>query len=831
MTDHDDHTPDDRADQADREADGALAAAGARLRRSVTPVTPAGVERAALRRRLRRMGGIAAVATVVALVAGVAVGLNVGGDDEQAARPGTSAPSSEEVDELVAALDEQPIDPADVELVASVSAYDDCDALIDDLRSVGAAHVGSRGFGGWTGGFPGWVEATREGGDFAAEGDASAASMAPQAGDESGAAGGETLGTNVQVVGVDELDRVKAEGDLVYDLTRAGALRITDTTDLTVAATLDLVPEGIATGSGPGAGGDDGEPGLSATVDELLVADGRVVVIGTETEVAPPVEGDPSATRAATQHMTATFVDATDPAAPAVTDRVRIEGSLVAARLVDGEVRLVTTSPLADLGFVMPTSPASVPIALDQNRRIVASSTVADWIPDWQRDGEDPQPLVPCERVYVPDTFAGVAMTSMVTFPLGGGAFEPAGTSLVAPGTTLYAGTEKVAISSEVWVDPVDRDALEVDDWRTAVHEFSFGDAAADAAAPTYEGSGVVDGSTVGQFAFGEIGESLAVVSTAGTPWRQGEDPVIDLTVLTPDGAGALDATARVEDLAEGRGAVSAVRFVEGRVLVSTGFGGREVSVIDVSEPSAPRRAGRVTVPGEVGYFHPLPDGRALVLASRGDEVGSGDDRRYRPWVVAHLLDVGDADAPSVLSTWERPWSTDVVAYDHHAFTWWPDRGLAMWGVAGGGQDGLPSANHAVVLGVDEAVTEVAVPEASRAPEAPAPCPELEVTDPELVPVVGDMTVLRCAPDVEEVDWPRYRCYRADEDMVAAYAPDEVGTASFMLCSPAGPPTVSRVLVVSGTPYLLTEQTLERLDPETFASTAVVHHPGASAGW
>ncbi|HEX7135509.1 MAG TPA: beta-propeller domain-containing protein [Iamia sp.] len=806
MNDRPDPTPPTEDD------DAVLAAAGARLRQRVGPIPLSSIERAAQRRRLRRLGGVAAAAVLVALLGGVMIGVQAAHDDGDG-RPGSpSGSTDDEVDRLVASLDDQPVDPTDVQLVSSVSTFADCDALIGDLRRVAAEHVGSRGFGGFGGLGPQVgevasrtsVELLRQGDEFsAADGD--------------GGGGGETLGTNVQVTGVDELDHVKAEGDLVYDVDGKGNLRITDAGALEVLSTLDVTP-----------GRPPGEDGSSSDVSDLLVADGTVVVFGSEVEVSAPVEGDPSATQAAVGYMTVTFVDATDPARPTITDRVRIEGGLVAARLVDGEIRLVTTSNMADLGFVMPTTPASVPTALDQNRRVAAASTAGDWIPDWQRDGDDPEPLVPCERVHVPDTFSGVAMTSMVTFPIGTGRFDPTGTSMLAPGATLYAGLDRVAISSEVWVDPIDRDRLEFDDWQTAIHEFSF----TDDAAPSYDGSGIVDGSTVGQFAFGEIGESLAVVTTEGTPWQQEPDAVVDLTVLTPDGEGALDVAAPVEDLADGSGAVTAVRFVEGRVLVSTGLFGRVVSVIDVTDPAAPRRAGSVTVPGDVGYFHPLPDGRALVVGTRTDEVGEGDDRQTRSWVVAQLLDVSDADAPAIVSTWERPWSADSVGSDHHAFTYWPDRALAMWGL----QDTQwnldePAPNHAVVLGVDGAVTEVAVPEASKPDEVAPPCPVVEVTEAEARQMLGpDGIALRCDdPDRRVVEWPRYQCSRVDDQTIARFAPGEEDDAAFFACSPAPQPSVARVLVVSGTPMLLTDQTLERLDPATFASTAVLYHPTAWA--
>jgi hypothetical protein len=797
--------------RADDDDDAVLLAAGERLRHRVGPVPLAGIERAAQRRRLRRLGGVAAAAVLVALLGGVLIGAQAFTDDDDGpgSRGGPTDPNGDEVDELVASLGDEPIDPRDVQLVSSVSTFADCDALITDLRRVAAEHVGSRGFGG----FGGDVRFRAVGESWSEESAQTSRDAAMQYSEADG--GGETIGTNVQVDGVDELDHVKAEGELVYDLDGSGNLRITDAGALAVVGTVDVTP----------AAPDDDTP--APEVHDLLVADGIVAVFGSEVEVSPPVEGDPSATQASVEYMTVSFVDATDPAAPTVTDRVRIEGSLVAARLVDGEIRLVTTSNMADLGFVMPTTPASVRTALDQNRRVAAASSASDWIPDWEREGEDPQPLVPCTRVHVPDTFSGVAMTSMVTFPIGTGRFAPQGTSILAPGGTLYAGLDRVAISSEVWVDPIDRERLEFEDWQTAVHEFSF----AGDEAPSYDGSGIVDGSTVGQFAFGEIGDSLAVVTTEGTPWEQTPEAVVDLTVLSPDGEGALDVASQVEDLAEGSGAVTAVRFVEGRVLVSAGFFGRVVSVIDVTDPAAPRRAGAITVPGDVGYFHPLPDGKALIVGSRTDQVGSGDDRQTRSWVVAHLLDVSDADAPTITSTWERPWSADVVGSDHHAFTSWPSRGLAMWGIQDTAPDaGEPQPNHAVVLGVDGAVTEVAVPEASKPNEVPPPCPAVDVTDQEARDMLGpDGIALRCDdPDRGRVDWPRYHCSKVDPELVARLAPGEEDAAAFFACTPAPPPTVARVLVVAGRPMLLTDQTLEALDPTTFASTAVLYHP---TGW
>jgi len=797
----------------DDEHDPQLSAAGARLRQQTTGLDPARIELAALRRRSRRATAFA-VASIVLLAAVGAVAL-VREDDEPTAGPNGLPPRTDEVQQVLAGLGDQPIDPTKVQLVSTVQRFDDCEGLLGDLREVGAAHVGSQGFGAYGGGaWRGEVGLTTKAG-FAEDASGAGRGMpdltpyAPV---------GETIGTNVQVVGVDELDSVKVEGVLIYDLDGKGNLRITDSRDGTVVSTLDVTP----------LTGEDRESHPEPSVSQLLVADGRVAVLGSETEVAEPVEGDPSATRAATSYLTVAFVDASDPTKPSLTDRVRIEGGLVSARLVDGEIRLVTTSNMADLGFVMPTTPSSVPIALEQNRRTVATSTAPDWIPDWQHDGGDPQPLVPCDRVYVPDTFAGVAMTSMVTFPIGTGTFEPAGTSIVAPGSTLYAGLDTVAISSEVWVDPIDRDRLEFDDWKTAVHRFDF--AEGDGDAPAYVGSGVVEGSTVGQFAFGEVGDALGVVTTSGTPWSQDPEVAVDLTLLTPDGEGALAVTSKVEDLADGRGAVVAVRFLGDRALVSTGLFGRQTIVLDLSDPAAPRRAGGVVLPGDVGYFHPLSDHRALLVGSRSDTVGTGDDQRTRSWVQVHLLDVADVDAPTVVATWERPWSADDVAGDHHAFTYWPSRDLAMWGLRDTQGGGRP--NHAVVLSTAGGLQEVAVPEVSEAPDVAPPCGAVEVTA-EVREMIGPSgVVLRCDDrETKEITWPRYECYRVDDQTVARFAPGEEAAGAWFSCSPSPKPHAARVLVVDGAPILYTDQTLERLDPQTFASTSVTYHPNRGIAW
>lgn len=355
-------TPEFPQDPADPD-DPVLAAAGARLRERAGSLSASAIEASVLRQRIRRLTMVAGSAfAVVAVLAGVVVA-NRSDEPPDTALPARSDATPEERSDaeiLLAGLDDQPVDPTDVQLVSSVSTFGDCDALIGDLRRVGAEHVGSRGFGA----SHMWLTDDTDG--FSRHRGAALDSAAPTPQAYNGAEGsgaGTTLGTNVQVAGVDELDHVKAVGTRIYDLDGEGNLRITDAGSLEVLSRVDVTPA-------PLGGGDDD----MASAQQLLVAENRIVVFGTETEVSDPVEGDPSATQAITTFLTVTFVDAADGAEPIVTDRVRVEGRLVSARLVDGDIRLVTTSDMADLGFVLPTTPTSVAKALEQNRRSVALS-------------------------------------------------------------------------------------------------------------------------------------------------------------------------------------------------------------------------------------------------------------------------------------------------------------------------------------------------------------------------------------------------------------------------------------------------------------------------
>lgn len=828
--------------------DRMLADAGQRLRQPATAMDGAAIWAAAgtanpkaeatvadvvdiqaARRSVRRMKWLTSAAAVVAVVslgASAAIATRNSGDDEAQLTSAADTSASGEVGSgadptatdaqfvaspaalaLVRKLPAAPVDPTTEKLAAAVESFASCDALLGNLRQVGAEHVGSRGFNGTN---FGPIDATRMRLDTASP----VASASEVAGDTVAtgyATSGETIGTNIQVAGVDEPDSTKAIGTTVYDL-RNNRLRIIDTTKGEVIGRIDL---------------DSGDQKLrSAGASTLLVSGTTVVVFGSESEQSEPVPGDPSASVSSHQYVTVTMIDITDPSKPTQTDRVRIDGGLVSARLVDGEVRMVTGSFLANIGFVMPTSPESIPKALNINRLSVADSTIDMWIPSYSRDGGDPAPLIPCDRVHVPETFAGVSMTSMVSFPATG-TFEPQATGLLAPSENLYATADKVTIASTIWVDPAVAQTLAFPAWDSAIHQFGF---ATDA--PSYIGSAVVGGSINNQFSFGEIGDRLAVVSTAGTPWQFGDGAKVDLTIF--DQSAAPTKISELADIGSG-GWVSGVRFTKTRVVVSTskpaldgsGTSTNTLRIVDVKDPAAPTAAAALDLNYAPTYLHPITDEKFVTIGSYFDPKPGGEQYERISGLRTALVDTTNPAAPGLTGEWSEQNASSEAERDHHAFLWWPTKKLVAFGMSRWAEIGTSPPPVAALLTVDGSIQEKGLPQPTEV-DVPAPCPTVSAEELRSLgasDMVGLSTVLRCDEPVAAgtVEWPGYSCWAVDEGMLKQFGQDpEALKGRIHVCSDAGPPNVSRVMVVDSQIWLNTSESLERLNVDSLASEKVI---------
>jgi uncharacterized secreted protein with C-terminal beta-propeller domain len=241
--------------------------------------------------------------------------------------------------------------------------------------------------------------------------------------------------------------------------------------------------------------------------------------------------------------------------------------------------------------------------------------------------------------------------------------------AVMTAGEIVYGSPTSLYVATERWFaeDAVDR---AVSDVSTHVHRF-------DASQPgltEYVASGHVPGFMLSQWSMSEHEGILRVASTTAPPWRDGEEVERSqsfLTALAVDGE-RLRKVGRVGGLGEGE-QIYAVRMMGDRGYVVTFRQVDPLYVLDLSDATDPRVLGELKIPGYSAYLHPIGEGFLLGVGQDATQQGATTG------VQASLFDVRDPANPTRLDqeSFGR-YSSSEVEYDHHAFSYFPEHGLAM---------------------------------------------------------------------------------------------------------------------------------------------------------
>jgi hypothetical protein len=118
---------------------------------------------------------------------------------------------------------------------------------------------------------------------------------------------------------------------------------------------------------------------------------------------------------------------------------------------------------------------------------------------------------------------------------------------------------------------------------------------------------------------------------------------------------------------------IYSVRFVDNIGYVVTFRHVDPLYTLDLSDPTAPRVAGQLDLQGYSSYLHPLGPG---LLLGVGQDVGATNEPSGSQ---LELFDVSNPAAPRLVDkTSLGQGSSTQVNYDHHAFLYWPQTGLAV---------------------------------------------------------------------------------------------------------------------------------------------------------
>ena len=471
--------------------------------------------------------------------------------------------------------------------------------------------------------------------------------------------------TNNQVAGVDEPDTVKTDGNHVVTLT-GPTLRVLDTS-ARVIGSLRL----------------DGDTGGG-----LLLAGDRAVVLSSGDTAETPYFGGliryPQTQPSNTARVA--VVDLSQPDQPKLLRTFLFDGTAVAARLVDGQVRLVLRSDGPRLAFQSASESVTPRAAKRENRQLIATSTLDDWLPAWQTQAPDGsttarQRISSCDAIARPHHASGLSTVSVLSLDPAANAPGPA-TSVVAAGDTVYASAGHVYVAGAT-SEPIHKghrstpQALKYGSYRpdliqTRIYDFATsGDGQ-----PQFVAAGAVPGTLLSSYAMDEDAAGrLRVAST--TQDRHGRTDS-RVSVLAVSGK-TLTTLGSVDGLGQGQD-LRAVRFVGDLAYVVTFRNFDPLYVVDLRDPANPRVVGQLEQPGYNEFLYPLSDDRLL-------GVGVSIKNNEPAQLLISTYDVSDPAHPQQIdeAVLAKGFAAAESGFDPHAFLSWPASHLVVAAVPNGG--------------------------------------------------------------------------------------------------------------------------------------------------
>ena len=500
--------------------------------------------------------------------------------------------------------------------------------------------------------------------------------------------------TNLQAAGVDEADLIETDGSYLY---------IISGNDLVI------VQAGV---------GDDlrvlSRVHLGERPTGMFLAGDRLAIVSTKNE--SPYFGGGITLMADIAYIggyepsppttTIAVFNIGNRAAPTLVQKTEMDGRLVAARTVDGELRLVLNNSirLPDL-IARPTEPQQSDLA-----RLYPPSLVADidmvatdgWWPNQYGqqfvyetrdeyvarvrdeiltsfqprarslagDGGvlSDRPLFDAAKLYRPDSLFEQSITTIATFNLASNRRGPLATSSVmtSGGEQVYATADSIYLfSTQPFVPDTTYSAPSTNVFKFSMQGGRNG--------VTLAAKGNIEGTLLNQFAADEQDGFLRVVTQNGWSTAGHSLQVLKQVRRRLEVVGSVDGIAPREQL-------YSVRFVGERAFFVTFRQVDPLFAVDLSDPTDPRLMGELKIPGYSDYLQPIDETHLLA-------IGRGADERTGLFqeLQVSIFDVSDLANPQLVHRYafEGGRSTETPATgnrwtrgdgDHHAVSYFADQ-------------------------------------------------------------------------------------------------------------------------------------------------------------
>jgi hypothetical protein len=482
-------------------------------------------------------------------------------------------------------------------------------------------------------------------------------------------------GTQLQEQGVDEDDRLKTDGSMVYALHAAYSVN-GQRTPARLSAQRRQADGSLAERSSATLNFDFSAQGmyLPAGLNRLVVlgqrqgGDGWLGAhTGGVAQLAMPFV--PPSQRQLSLDVFTTAGNGR----PQQTSHIEIDGTLVGSRMI-GSVLYVVSAWTPDVGIYQ--APANSTPA--QVSTVLAGLRTADLLPRIRVDGAAAQPLVSETDCYVQPANASpfVQLTTITAFDVAAPGMPHSSRCFAGGVEALYVSAQHVYLASSryYWSGGETQLAIVAPAARTDIHKFAL-----QGTQVSYRGSGDVAGhlgwdGEKKPYRMSEHNGDLRVLSFTGeTGWLVASlaaavpatpaSPAT-LTVLREDTAqrqlapvATLPNSQRPGALGHAGEQVYAVHFAGPQAYVVTFRRTDPLYVLDLSDPLDPKAVGELTMPGYSDYLYPLPGGKLLGVGRDATEQGGVRGLKLALFDVANpaqprLLDsqvLGDVGSASAL--------------------------------------------------------------------------------------------------------------------------------------------------------------------------------------
>jgi len=477
---------------------------------------------------------------------------------------------------------------------------------------------------------------------------------APQAGGAEGDSSTQSRDTTVE-----EADIAKEDGSYVYVLHHSGKLMIFSAID---PANISKV----------------GEIELNIPPREMVVSGNLVVALGyTAMYAGGGVVGiggmEPVAADVVDPYYStiASIVDVSDRSAPKLIREVKLDGSYVDSRLVGSFMHIITSQWLTVQVGVPPKPELLIPRALDTT---------------FTAEGRtDTVVSTDCSDIYMPDPmrfdtwgdYYPLQTTRVITVDLNDLSTSVGSTVALAAWPTVTASPDRLYLADWDGANDV-----------TALHVF---DIATDPSTTSYIGAATFTGMVLNQFSIDEYDGTVRVAATTNrsTP---GSDDNDNRVLVFKEDANGISEIGLVTGITPGESIWSA-RFVGPRGFLVTYLTIDPLITVDLSDPTNPRVAGELEVPGVSTYLEAMDDNHLIAVG-----LDLADGQTWGGGVALSIFDVTDFANP-VLAHRVVVGGEGTEAYSeanstHKAFAYFPEKGivaipLTKYAVTGDGYSSL----------------------------------------------------------------------------------------------------------------------------------------------